>query len=71
MTAEIIQLHFWETRNGSDPEYIIEGNYANVQMKVDELLDRYPPCAYGTQILTDHIDCGVRTVRMTRYHSCD
>jgi hypothetical protein len=71
MTTEIIQLHFWETRNGSDPEYRICGDDASVQMKVDELLDRYPPCAYGTQILCDVTDCGVRTVRMTRYQSCD
>jgi hypothetical protein len=71
MTAETIQLHVDIYLNGSDPEYRICGDDASVQMKVDELLDRYPPAGYGTQILCDHIDCGVRTVRMTRYHSSD
>jgi hypothetical protein len=70
-TAEIIQLSVRETKHGSDPEYIIAGDDASVQAYVDDLLRRYPPAGYGTHITSDVTDLGVRTVRMTRYHSSD
>jgi hypothetical protein len=56
---------------GPEYEYTVQGDYTSVELYIKDKLERYPPCAYGTQILTDHYGGNVRTVRMTRYHSCD
>lgn len=62
-----------ENRYGSDVCVGITGSdSAAVQAAVDEYFQQYDPAGYNTRIVSDVTTAdGLRSVRITRWNSCD